>query len=469
MNETRDLVNFLSNIRFDNLPAEVVATAKLCVLDTVGVGIFGSQKEWSKIVAGFARESGGTAESGVWCGGWKTSVQYAAMVNGTSAHGIEMDDRSATFDLHPGAAIIPAAMAVWDKAKTNGRKVIEAVTAGYEIGFRLGAALKGSGRQRFYGSPIKNLFGATVASGILLGMDNTAMLNAVGIAGSMASGLREWSSDPLGTMVKRLSGGGWPAHNGVIAALMALKGLTGPATILEGKRGVCNAFGVNEGNVSWKEPQKGELTKDLGKHFMIMRREIKAYATNGGLQAAVEAVNELKNAYKIKPEEIEHVNIGCSFKLYDTHESKQPQSIMAAQYSLPFVTAFAFFCDLSDPAVWEDKVLTKPKVVELVNKVDIAIDDELQKIYQETNDYGGVKIAVKLKNGQEHKTKVRYSKGTVGNPATSEDLHKKFNLLAGHILPQERVQTIARLIDSLEELESPVNLSRTLTQALPDR
>ncbi len=452
MNETRDLVDFATNLRFEDLPAEVMETAKLCVLDTVGVALYGSQMEWSKIVAEFVRESACVAESGVWGQGWKTSAQYAAMVNGVSAHGIEMDDWCALFSVHCGAAVVPAALAAWDKTQVNGRDLIVAVVAGYEVAFRVGAALAGSARLRFYGSPIKSLFGATVAAGKVLGVDNGAMLNAVAIAGSMASGLREWSADPLGTMVKRFQGGGWPAHNGVMAALLALKGLTGPATILEGERGVCRAFATE------KEPQIGELSKDLGKDYRIMQRETKPYSACGALHTGIDTVNEIKTKYKIEPNQIEHIELGCPFRAYDMHDSKQPESVMAAQYSLPFVTALAFFADLSDPSVWDEQILSKPEVVELVQKVDMHIDDELDRISQATGDYSGTKMTVRLKDGREYKTWVRYSKGTLQNPATPEDIHRKFNVMVSHVFPQERVQEIARLIDRLEEVESPASL-----------
>ena len=451
MNETRDLVDFISNIRFEDLPAEVVETAKLCILDTVGVGIYGSQREWSKIVAAFAKENANLDECSVWAQGWKTSAPYAALINGTSAHGIEMDDRSATYDLHPGAGIIPAALAVWEKSGASGKDLIVAVVGGSEIAIRMGAALRGSARVRFYGSPLKNVFGATVAAAKLLGLDNSTMLNAVGITGSMASGLREWSSDPKGTMVKRLSGGGWSAQNGVMAALLAQKGLTGPATILEGDRGICRSFGVNDGSPSWKEPQIEELTKDLGKDYWIMRREVKAYGTCGGLQAGVDCVKELQSTHQITPDQIESIGVGCSFKVMDQHESKNPQSIMAAQYSMPFVTAYAFFKDLADPANWVDEVLTKPEVVALVQKVDMSIDAELQKIFNETNDYGGTRMKVRLKDGRELETWVRYSKGTVGNPMTAEDINRKFKILAGHVFSEEKVDEIVRYFGELEK------------------
>jgi len=92
MNETRDLVEFITPIQYEDLPAEVTETAKLCVLDTVGVALYGSQMEWSKMVAEFVREGACVGESGVWGQGWKTSAQYAALANGTSAHGIMGED-----------------------------------------------------------------------------------------------------------------------------------------------------------------------------------------------------------------------------------------------------------------------------------------------------------------------------------------------------------------------------------------
>ncbi len=458
MNETRDLVDFALSMKYEGLPAEVRETAKLCVLDTVGVALYGSQMPWSKIVAEYAKEAQSVGESGVWGQGWKTTAALAALANATSAHGIEMDDRSALFDIHCGAAVIPVAIAVGEKTQASGKDMIAAIAAGYEVTYRLCEALLGCCRQRFYGSPIKSLFGATATAGKLLGLKSGELLNAMGIAGSMASGLREWSSDPKGTMIKRFNGGGWPAHNGVMAAILGQKGLTGPATVLEGDRGVCRAFGIE------KEPKIGKLTEGLGKRYMIMMREVKPYGTCGGLQCGVEAVNEIKSAIPVKPEQIERIDIGCSTKVRDMHDSKHPQSIMAAQYSLPFVSAYAFFEDLSDPAVWEENILNKPEIVALVQKVKISIDEELDKIYRETNDYGGIKMTVRLKDGKEQKTRVRYFRGQMERPATFEDIHRKFNVLAGHVCSRERLQEIAGLVDKLEEMKNPAPLGEALTR-----
>jgi 2-methylcitrate dehydratase PrpD len=459
MNETQALIEFVTSTRFKDFPAEVAETATMCVLDTVGVGLYGSRTEWSRMVAEFVKDCGSVAESGVWGRGWGTSAPYAALVNGTSAHGIEMDDTSNIFSIHCGAAVVPAALAVWERNQAHGKDVIAAVVAGYEVAFRLSDALLGSCRLRFYGSPVKSLFGATVAAGMMLDLDNNAMLNAMGIAGSMASGLREWTNDPRGTMVKRFNGGGWPSHNGVTAALLAQKGLTGPATILEGDRGVCRAFGIE------KEPRIEKLTGNLGEHYMIMQRCIKPYGACGRLQASVDCVEEMKSAYAIEPDQIKQIDLGCSIKSYDMHDNKHPGSIMAAQYSMPFVTALAFFDNLADVSVWDDPVLSRTEVLDLVQKVEMFIDEELDNIYQETNYHGGTKMTVRLKDGREYKNWVKYAKGTLENPATPEDILQKFNVLAKHVFPQERLDEIAQIIGRLDKEKGPENLSKVLVKS----
>ncbi len=214
MNETRQLVDFSVGLRYEDLPAEVVERAKLCVLDIVGVALYGGQQVWGQAVAEFVKDSGSRGESAVWGKGFKTSAQYAALANGTGAHGIEMDDRSAVLGIHCGASVVPGAIAAAEKAKAKGTDLIVAVVLGYEFAYRLSKVLLGLPHRGFYGSPIKSLPGVTVAASKLLGLDNSTMLNALGICGSMASGLREWSDDPIGTMVKRFQGGGWPSHNG---------------------------------------------------------------------------------------------------------------------------------------------------------------------------------------------------------------------------------------------------------------
>ncbi|MFH1087879.1 MAG: MmgE/PrpD family protein, partial [Chloroflexota bacterium] len=245
MNETRKLVEFIVGVNYESLPASVVEMAKLCILDTVGVGLFGSQTKWANVVAGLATRARCQGDSALWGHDMRTAPEYAALVNGTGAHGIEMDDRKPPYDAHTGAIVIPTALAAAESGGIDGKKFITSVVVGYESAYRVGKAVPKQLERGIHAPAHKGIWGATAAASKALGLDVERSLNAFGIAGYMASGLWEFSQDPQRATVKRLHGG-WPAHSGVMAALLARDGLTGPATVLEGKYGYCRVYAGEE-------------------------------------------------------------------------------------------------------------------------------------------------------------------------------------------------------------------------------
>ena len=251
MNETRTLVKFLVGLKYEDLPPEVVAEAKLALLDHFGVGLFASRMEWSKMVCELVEEAGSKRESTVWGNSFKVTAQDAALVNGTAAHGIEMDDRKPSLSLHQGSVTVPAALATAEKAKADGKTLITAMVAGYELPYRVGRCMKKS-PEGIHTPGHRSVWGAVAAASKALGLGEGQMLNACGVAGSMASGIWEFSEDPKGTMVKRLHMG-WSAHSGVTAALLGAKGFTGPSTVLEGKYGYCNVFAKDPAVVEFEE------------------------------------------------------------------------------------------------------------------------------------------------------------------------------------------------------------------------
>jgi 2-methylcitrate dehydratase PrpD len=447
MNETRTLVKFLAEMNYDNLSPEARATAKLCVLDTIGVGLFGAQMEWARIVAEMVTEADCVGESTVWGRNVRTAAQYAAMANATAAHGIEMDDLKPAFRVHTGALAVPAAMAATEKVQADGKRLLTAIVAGYEASFRVSRSVRKQMERGIHSPGHFGIWGSVAAASKALDLNQEQMLDAFGIAGSMASGIFEFSNDPLRTMVKRLHGG-WPSHSGVIAALLGQKGLTGPSTVLEGQYGYCRVFAGEE------EPRLEDVTKDLGTSFQILDWETKSYAAWGASHLCIDAVNELQARYRIEPQEIEKVIIGGFRTLFMQHEMREPQSIMAAQYSLPFVTAMAFFKDLRDPSVWKEEVLRDEAILGLVQKIEWYLDEEVERIHRETYGYGGVKLTVKLRDSREFHTTVYHAKGSQGNPMTPQEIHDKFSFLVGHVLPRNRVEEIARTVDSLERVDN---------------
>ncbi len=454
MNETAKLAEFVARLKYSDLPPEVVQTAELCLLDTLGVGLFASQMPWTKMIGRVGTESKGAEESAIWGHSAKVPAENAALVNGAAAHGIEMDDRKPSLGLHPGCQVIPSALALGEKVRIDGKKLITAITAGYEIIFRVGKAIPRP-RRGINSAAHKGVWGSVAASCKTLDLDQEHTLSAFGIAGFMAAGISDYSEDGSTSMMKRLMGG-WPAHSGVMASLLAREGLTGLGTILEDKWGYCRTLAGDQ------EPRLEELTKGLGQSFQIVEREIKPYAAWGGSHLCIDAVNLLTREHGVKPQDVEKVIVLCASRLYDNRQIRRPQSIMAGQMSMPFITALAFFCDLRDPDIWQDATLNEPGILEFLERVECRVDDEIERRWRATGGQGEVTITARLKTGAERSATVAHSKGTSENPLTDSEIRDKFHLLAGRQLPAKRCDEVATAVSRLEELADVCELTELL-------
>ena len=185
-----------------------------------------------------------------------TSAVWAALANGTAAHAIEMDDVTTESSLHPGVAVIPAALALAEELDSSPTALLEAVVAGYEVTMRVGNALNPASAyaRGFHPTGVAGTFGAAMAACRLLGLDVERSTHALGIAGTLTSGSLEYLSD--GAWTKRLNPG-WAGHAGITAALLARAGFTGPASVFEGRLGVLHAF--------TDAPRPERLLADLGR------------------------------------------------------------------------------------------------------------------------------------------------------------------------------------------------------------
>jgi 2-methylcitrate dehydratase PrpD len=310
--------------------------------------------------------------------------------------------------------------------------------------FRVGKAVPRP-RRGINSATHKGIWGSVAASTKALGLDRTETLNAFGLAGFMASGVSDYSQDGSTSMMTRLMGG-WPSHSGVMAALLAQKGVTGLPTILEDKWGYCRIVAGDD------EPRLEELTKDLGDSFEILEREIKPYAAWGGSHLCIDGVNLLKVRDQIRPQDVERLTVLCASRLYENRQIRRPRSIMAAQMSMPFITALAFFHDLRDPDVWTEDILNNDKVLEFLNRVDCRVDDEIEKRWRVTGGQGEVKVTAQLKNGMEKSAVITHSKGTVENSLTEDETREKFSLLAGKRLLPERCQQVLSAVNRLQQI-----------------
>src|SRR6202166_3419154 len=298
---TRTLVFYTHALNSKDLGSEVVERTKYLLLDYLGVAIAGSLTESSQPIYRMLARSASPGPCTVIGTASHALPEYAALANGTAAHGVELDDTHQAGSIHPGVVMFSTAIALSEiHPEIDSAQFVTAVVAGYEVAARLGMALQPKSHYElgFHPTSTCGVFGAAVTAAKLLRPNEEQMLSAVGIAGSMAAGSLEFLAD--GTWTKRLHPG-LAAQNGILAANLAVEGFPGPSTILEGRDGFLRAYSRNS--------KPGLVTQDLGQDFEILRTSIKPHACCRYMQAPIDGLIELATAHDIHPEQVARVEV----------------------------------------------------------------------------------------------------------------------------------------------------------------
>ena len=437
MNETRMLARFVADARFSNLPDEVVQHTKHLVLDHFGVALYASKTEWGRIAYKYAKKFSSVSDCTVYGEQWKTSAQHAAFANGLCAHGYELDDSFEGGYCHPGAPTIPAALALAEEQKRSGRDFLLGAVTGYEIMARISLALAREWNKFHHATGQVGVFAATAAAAKIMGLDAPRVTNAFGIAGGMSAGVMEFANDPEGTMVKRLYGG-WPSQSGVVAAWLASEGLTGPATIIEGRQGFLRAVSPNVN----LEP----ITAGLGKDYQMLRTVFKPYATCRAFHPLIEGISELRTKHGITPEKIRQLDVGVRESIISHQIVYEPKSIMAAQYSMPFAAALALSRDLTDPRSVDEACLSDTALLATAKKIKAHLDPEMEAFPRYS-----ARIKASLTNGQEVSVTAFDHKGTPAKPFIFDEIAERFRKMTSGIVSQRSAQNIITAVDNLDK------------------
>jgi 2-methylcitrate dehydratase PrpD len=381
--ETVRLAEYAAALRYEDLPAEIVRQAKECIADTVAAAICGASLPWNRIVIRYAERTGPGGKSHI-LGSAGPAVQApaAALANGALAHAFELDSLTRPgAGAHPGATVLPPALAVAQECGADGRALIAAFVAGNEVMIRIGRATGHTNEARGFHAPgTTGPFGAAVAAGHLLQLGPTAMTNALGIAGSLAGGLLEFARGD-GGMVKRLHLGR-ASEAGVLAASLAADGFEGPRTVLEGEFGFLRVFCTK-----WDET---ELTRGLGEEFLVSSTVLKRYPCHATAHAAVRAVCDLQDAHGFRTAEVEAITVTGTRRMIERHNILEPADLMLAQYSIPFCVALALHREARDPESWGETALADPQIRALCRRVRLVPGQE----------HGGSIVTIALVDGR---------------------------------------------------------------------
>jgi 2-methylcitrate dehydratase PrpD len=441
------LAEFAVGLSYDRIPPEVIERAKDCVIDTVAACVYGSQMPWSRTVADYAKRNSAPGECSVFGTPLKVRAPFACLSNGASAHAFELDCLcEPSVGIHPSAALAVPGLAPAQGRKMDGRTLLTAVVAGYEVLYRIGDAAKHAIEKNGFHSPgIVGPFGTAVVIGRMFDIDAGQMANAFGIAGSTSAGLMEFSK--TGGMVKRLHLGR-AAEAGFMAAVLARDGYTGPAGVFEGKFGFLNVY-CNGGDPS-------RLTKDFGSVWHVMKNKIKRYACHSTAQVPVTLVLELKEKHKLSGDDVAGIAVTANEKTVSQHAILEPQDLTMMQYSVPFCVAVALYKDPLDPRVFSEATLNDPKIRALCKSAKVELLKDSSGYLSQA-----CRVTLKLKNGQELALEGSDFKGTPTMPLTRDELRDKFLKLTAH---KDRAKA-ERLFDQLAGAEKVADFS-TLDFAL---
>jgi 2-methylcitrate dehydratase PrpD len=448
------LARFASGIDPAALPQAVRRSIRERMLDTIGLCLAAGAIDTSGMARRVALEWGGRPEATVFGFGDRLPPAAAAFVNGTLAHSLDFDDTHLPSVLHPSASIVPGLMAVAERTGAGTAEFIAAAAAAYEICVRTGMAAydRELGNSVFFergwhATSICGTLGVAGGAARLLGLGEAGISHAVAIAASMGSGIIE--ANRAGGSVKRLHCG-WAAHAGITAAQCAANGITGPASVFEGRFGFYQAFCGGAFD-------ERELTTDLGEVWCIPGIFFKPYPANHFTHAAIDAALALKTVVAV--DEIEEVSVGAATATLRTIAEPRAQKInpatgYQAQFSGPFAVAAAFIgggglgLGLDD---FTDEKANNPAYRALASRVTFHADPDCDRIFP--NQFAAV-MRVRTTRGETFEQRVMANRGGPGNPLSIPELRAKFEGNAAHTLSGDEAARLARLI--LDDTDRPV-------------
>ncbi len=414
----------------ERLPKEVVEYCKTLILDFLGVAIRASELESSKRL--FA------AVKSIACNGTCTAVthretfqpQYAALLNGTYGHSLDFDDTHRESSIHPGVSVIPAALAMGEFCGADGRVVIEAIVAGYDVACKLGMAInpKEHYARGFHGTGTCGVFGATAAAGVVADLSYEELLNAFGINISQVCGSMQFLEN--GSWNKRFHPG-FSAHNAILAVQMAKNGFLGAAKPIEGKYGLFKAYteGADASRVDFSR-------------YEILRTGIKPYPCCRYIHPAVDLVldNEIGEFEEMI---VEMTTAGYRIVGEPIEKKREPKNVVDAQFSMPFALAVAIKRGRLTVEDFSEETLKDEEIRRLMKKISVVPSEELDRDYPE-------KWPVVLKFDSKVLRK-DYPKGEPEDPLSFDEVAGKFRNLVGN--GAEEVVEVVRKFERVEVSE----------------
>jgi len=433
------LASHAASTTYAGLPDDVLPAFKRALLDFLACAIAGSTMPVSNAMLSYFEENDASRAATVLGSGRKLSASNAAFVNGANAHGLDFDDGYMQAAAHPGAAVFPAVLARAEKLGSSAQDVITAIVIGYDVMLRIGAAIHPVAAQRgFHNTAIAGVFGAAAGVANLAKLDSKKTLNALGLAGSFASGIREYLDE--GAEVKRIHPGK-AARDGLLCAEFAARGITGPSKVLEGRYGLFHTHVDDQ--VRWER-----LLDGLGTRYEIASIYFKPYPSCRGTHAFIEGIQGLRAQHGFSPEQVAHVELGGNALSIHAHDYKHHENVLDPQMSVPYAAAQAVLYGDVTAQMFLPETMERPEVDALVQRVDAYVDDECERMYPAKR---SAVVRIQLENGRKLEKRLVDPKGDLDNPMSDDDLARKFR---GNCEPVIGTARCSSLLDQVRRFEA---------------
>src|SRR5437879_9648745 len=445
---------FVVNMTYEDIPADVVELGKKSILDGLGLALAGSRAETATICRQYLQELGVCGGQAIVIGSeLKTSPRFAAFVNGVSIHADDFDDTqlSAAKDrvygllVHPTVPVLPAVLALSQRADMSGKELMLSYHVGVEVECKIAEAISPRHYQDgFHSTGTCGALGSAAACAKLLRFDQSKTLNAFGLAASQSGGLRE----NFGTMTKPFQAG-HAAESGVVSADLVALRLTAAQQILEADRGFFHAFGGSY--------DPAAIMDRLGKPWTFASPgvSLKPYPSGSLTHPAMTELMRLIEANNVQPDQVEKLDCGANHNMTTTLLHHQPKTGLEAKFSMEFCLAILLLKRKAGLGEFSEKVVHRPEVQEMIRKINFYVDPEAESAgFDKMTSI----LKIHLKDGRMITGRADFAKGSPADPMTFEEPATKFRGCAEYAhwpkLETEKIIAFVRALGSVPDVSA---------------
>ena len=441
------VAEFVSTIRYEDVPRDVINRLKLLILDSIGCALYGTNLDWCQILRNTLLSVDQSSQQNlIWGTGLRLSSPHATLINGTQIQGFELDDVHRQGVMHVGAVVLPSLLSIAEsKRNINGKEFLASAIAGYEVGPRVGLCMGPEHiAQGWHSGATLGVFSSAASCSRALQLDSTGTLHALGIAGTQASGLM---AAQYGAMVKRMHAGR-ASQSGLYAALLAQNHFTGIENVFESEYGgFCSTLSRSQDRFDLSQ-----LNKGFGEIWQTMGVALKFYSCVGSNHTTLDGIRKLRETRPFTLDEIDEIHVsGSQVTMDHVGWTYVPNGLTSAQLNLSYCVATLLIEGECFVDQFTEIMVNNKERINLAKKVHVHHD---QAITAKGSKYRHmVHVQVNLKNLEVLEITVEAPRGSEHHFATEADIIHKFNILASKTLAQKQIDQLIESILYLENLD----------------